>query len=381
MIEMPKDDVLHVLISGDYPLETGGVYTGPMRVVRELSHALAALDRIRVTVLRPRRMRSGFGRLVRHRYGDVEVLEMPYLPERWPAAREIAGDVLSVHGVSVFNSLCGRRGKKRWKVPVVYTAHGLAAMERKLGYKVTRSALICEKKLIERSDAVTSVTEDTRRKVLRCYSPKSGRVEVIGNGVDIDYFSNQAGSKLKSSENASLKLLFVGDPVPAKGLPFLFKALSMVKKDVCRLEIVGRKSPYLEEWRTEFSSLFASGQVCYSGPAGQEELKNAYTRNDLFILPSMYDQCPQVLLEAMAMGLPVLVSERVGSRDIVRPGENGFLIPYGDAPHLADLLARLRKNRSLLVKMEKKARDTAELYSWNRVAELYREFFAKIARA
>jgi glycosyltransferase involved in cell wall biosynthesis len=97
--------------------------------------------------------------------------------------------------------------------------------------------------------------------------------------------------------------------------------------------------------------------VAFAGFVNQTELPKHYAIADVFVLPSTYEPRGAVVNEAMACGLPVIVSDRCGSiGDIVRPGDNAFVFPAGDAPALAAQLDLLAGDPSLLRTMSERSR-------------------------
>jgi UDP-glucose:(heptosyl)LPS alpha-1,3-glucosyltransferase len=107
------------------------------------------------------------------------------------------------------------------------------------------------------------------------------------------------------------------------------------------------------------------------------EVEKYYMAADIFILPSRFDTFGLVVLEAMAAGLPVIISHNVGARDLVEPGVNGFVL--SEDPSISE---RAKSLTSLLDPEKRKlmgenGRKVACLHSWDktadRVADLYRQ--------
>jgi spore coat protein SA len=162
---------------------------------------------------------------------------------------------------------------------------------------------------------------------------------------------------------SSVRLLFAGDLLPVKGLDFLFKALMLAGEAPVELWIAGRSTPYFESLRAGFAALFESGRVRMLGRLNHDALKKTYSNADMVVLPSSYDQCPQVMLEAMAMGKPVIVSDRIGSRHMVLRGGGGFVVEYGNAEGLMRTIMRMADDPALRRQCGEKARTTAQTVS------------------
>jgi len=101
--------------------------------------------------------------------------------------------------------------------------------------------------------------------------------------------------------------------------------------------------------------------VRFAGFVNQEELPRYYAAADVFVLPSWDDPRATVVNEAMAVGLPIVLSDRCGpARDIVADGDNGFVVPAGDVDALADRFARLGADAELRGRMGRRSRERIE---------------------
>jgi glycosyltransferase involved in cell wall biosynthesis len=109
--------------------------------------------------------------------------------------------------------------------------------------------------------------------------------------------------------------------------------------------------------------------VSWLGRQDHTEVLKAMADHDLFILPSRYEGMPKVVIEAMASGIPVLVSDAPGNRDVVRHGENGFLCGLS-ADSLAGSIRSIKENREEIPRIIRQARKDAEtLYSLETIAD------------
>ena len=156
-----------------------------------------------------------------------------------------------------------------------------------------------------------------------------------------------------------LRLLFVGRLEPEKGLPYLLRAVAILKREgrQVRLDLIGRG--------TEESSLRRLARdigiddwVRLPGfiPHGRE-LGRRYREADVFVLPSLCEGLPSVLFEAVAFDVPI-VATRVGSvEDVVHDGLTGLLVPPGNPAALARAIARVADDREGADRMARAAKD------------------------
>lgn len=124
--------------------------------------------------------------------------------------------------------------------------------------------------------------------------------------VDTDFWHPVAISRRPKNSRGLLHLLFVGEYSLRKGLPFLFQALKLLKAPV-RLTLVGKPSS-----QTTIPSRIGTVEIIAKGALTKLQLRELYAENDLLVLPSTADSFGFVALEAMACGIPVILSENCG---------------------------------------------------------------------
>ena len=151
----------------------------------------------------------------------------------------------------------------------------------------------------------------------------------------------------------AVKLLYVGRVSREKSLELLanaFRELAHEGADVS-LAVIG-DGPY----RGEMEQALSGCPALFTGYLQGEELQRAYASADLFVFPSATDTFGNVVLEAQASGLPVIVSDAGGPRELMCDGETGTVFPAGDQGALLSALRRLTAERSQLAHMGEKAR-------------------------
>jgi len=113
----------------------------------------------------------------------------------------------------------------------------------------------------------------------------------------------------------------------------------------------------------------------------QDELLNVYDQHGIFLFPSFFEGFGKVFLEAMSRGLCVVASDNSGARDAIVNGENGILVPTGDAAAVVQVCEALLSSPHLAESMSSAARRTAVSYTWQRVGEQTSSFFKSILTA
>lgn len=200
-------------------------------------------------------------------------------------------------------------------------------------------------------------------------------VGIIPNGVDAQVFHPTP----EPPPLSPLHLLFVGRFHRQKNLPFLLSCLGELKKNGCPpfvLHMIGQ-GPEEEDLRFEQESLGLHENIEWHGWTEKEELVSIHQRCHLMLNPSLYEGLPNAVLEAMASGLPILVSDIPGNRDLVTP-ECGFSFSLDQADDFSEILLRCLEGKEDLLAMGQAARKRVmEHYTWPSVADRYAALFEK----
>ncbi len=171
------------------------------------------------------------------------------------------------------------------------------------------------------------------------------------------------------------RVLYVGTVEPRKGVHYLIDAFLQSKIDNSELLIVGgaaTRAPriLLEKTLSQHSNIKQEFWDFSSSDPTQ-----VFGRCSVMVLPSVEDGFGLVVLEAMACGLPVIVTSHCGAADLVEDGINGFVVPPRDIKAIADKLLFLAENESVRVEMGKAARITAQKQNSERYARDLRQMF------
>lgn len=189
-------------------------------------------------------------------------------------------------------------------------------------------------------------------------------VGVIPNGVDLRRFD---GPRV---ESAPPRVLFVGRIVAQKGLDDLVAALAMIADVAYTLVLVG-DGDARQTVETDVAAKGLSHRARFTGWLAHDGVAAHYREAAVLVLPSLGEGMSNVVLEAMAAGLPVVATRIAGSEELVIDGETGLLVPVRDPAALAVALRRLLGDAALRQRMGAASRARAEGYSWRATAEAY----------
>lgn len=223
-------------------------------------------------------------------------------------------------------------------------------------------------RVLRAAAAVVVFTAEQRQHIASRYGVESARIAVIRNGVDDAFFSD--GDR---SLRARPRLLFVGRLALEKNLPVLLEALAGVSG---RFEtvLVG-EGPLELELKRKTASL-GLRHVSFNGPATGKDLQNLYRTADVLVLPSKSEGMSLVLLEAMAMGLPVVATDLASNRAVIVDGENGLLVAPDDPGALRAALLEVVEDPDTYQRMSRTARKLAEHYRWAALDNDYERLYA-----
>ncbi|HKP54374.1 MAG TPA: glycosyltransferase family 4 protein [Chloroflexia bacterium] len=212
------------------------------------------------------------------------------------------------------------------------------------------------------------------------------RIWTAPNAVDNHFFARRASAqrpiKEKLKDELGIKgqvVLYVGRLLDAKGIPHLLQALERVTKKVDATLVIVGDGPDESKYRVEAGK--RGLPVYFAGFQQQEELSRYYGMADIFVFPTESDQWGLAINEAMASGLPVIVSSVAGAAsDLVRDGYNGLLFEPGDVPALAAHIERLLTDRELADRMGQASQRIIEAHSPERCAAGFVEAIIGVCR-
>ncbi|MGD9494944.1 MAG: glycosyltransferase family 4 protein [Armatimonadota bacterium] len=198
--------------------------------------------------------------------------------------------------------------------------------------------------------------------------------EVIPNGVDIEEF--RPGER--RAGDGPIRLLCVARLIERKGLQDLLPALGALRREGhdFRLRIVG-DGPMRGRLQELAAAEGLADRVRIDGPVEHEKLPEIYREADVFVLPSLAEGMPNVVLEAASCGLAIVGTRVSGMPELVREGEIGWLVEVGDRAQLQHALSSLLRSALLTARMGRASRRLAAERPWSRIASMYAETYAR----
>lgn len=247
-----------------------------------------------------------------------------------------------------------------------------------------------EKKGIQNPDLkrILPVSTLVELELKRCYAIMDDRVSVVNPGVDYNRFARMDAASCRNRIRCQHGLLSSDTVICFAGMNFEIKRLDLVIQGMAgmqsrglspslpKLLIIGKGNVNLYQKMAD--DLGIGHCIVFTGVTN--EIESYYPACDLFVMPSVMDTFGLVVLEAMAAGLPAIISPTVGACDVVVHGENGLILPTNPSVQdMTDALIQMMNPDTRRI-MEESARKTAAAHDWNKVADtmggIYRNIIA-----
>ncbi len=252
--------------------------------------------------------------------------------------------------------------RRRVDAPRVSIVHHLRSSEERPEWQNDLYRAV-EKRYLLSVDAFVFNSETTRQTVESLLGRKTRSVVATPGGDRLPRALTAADVVARAAEEGDLRILFVGNLIPRKGLHHLLKALHSLAGRPFRLDVVGSEEhdpSYAASVRERVRELGLEGQVRFHGALAGESLEQRFRSAQLLAVPSSYEGFGIVYLESMCFGLPVIASASGATDEIVRHESTGFLVPTGDAWSLARRIESLLEDRALLSQMSLAAYEAFE---------------------
>jgi colanic acid/amylovoran biosynthesis glycosyltransferase len=235
---------------------------------------------------------------------------------------DVASDV-ALLAVDMGNRVDG--GGWSWSLAIHGPAQLYGVREHRVAAKVEDAAF------------VTCVSDHLRSQLMLITEPERwSKLHLVRTGVDCKFFAPNGASARTG------RVLTVARLVRGKGLDVLLEALQLLERRGLGADaVVVGDGPDRERLEQRIRKLGLEDRVRLAGAVDQDSIRELYAEAEVFCLPSFSEGVPVVLMEAMAMGLPVVASRITGVPELVEEGRSGLLVPPGRPDALADSLAQI----------------------------------------
>ncbi len=253
--------------------------------------------------------------------------------------------------------------------PIVSVVHHLRSDEPRPKWKNGGYRMV-ERHYVRNLDGAICNSETTRKSVTNLFgSGDSNELPTVVAYPAGDRF--EPLPPIRREFSGTLRLVFLGNQIPRKGLHVLLRGLSSVSGN-WHLTVIGARTDkkYADRVRRLRDVLGLGEKVSFTGRLPDEAVAGHLTRSHVLAVPSLYEGFGLVYLEGMAFGLPAIATTAGGASEIVSDGENGFLLPPDDPDAIAEVVRTLRDDRTLLRRMSSSARERYDVHpGWDDATE------------
>lgn len=307
-----------------------------------------------------------------------------------------------IHCHTWYSHWAGILSSTMLNVPLVLSTHSLEPHRpwkvEQLGSGYNMSSWI-EKHAYSHATGIIAVSEGMRKDVIDLYGIDPSRVEVIYNGIDLDFYQPTFNEKIIAEQGINPDkpfVLFVGRITRQKGIVHLLEAIKQFDPELQVVLCAG--APDTEEIaqemkeKTEALQKEREGVIWISEMLDHSIIKVLYSHAEIFVCPSMYEPFGIINLEAMACGTPVIGSAVGGIPEIIIDQDTGVLVPLEKKSNvsfdpiipaefhknLANAVNTLHKDPIKLAHMGAASRKRVEdIFSWTSIAEQTNKFYER----
>jgi glycosyltransferase involved in cell wall biosynthesis len=234
---------------------------------------------------------------------------------------------------------------KIWKVP--YLAYNSLALGRRL-------------RALEMADRILVLSQNSQ-KTFTAYGCPPEKIRVVAYGVDNNLF------KPKPAKDEVFRVVFMGSVCLRKGFQYLLEAWQLLKLKNAELVLAGPLTPDGVYALKKFS-----GKLDFKllgALSSMEQVAHLYNQASVCVFPSVEEGFGMVVTEALASGVPVIVSENVGAKDLITDGQEGFIVPIRNARAIKEALLCLYEDKPKREQMAKNARLKVQNQTWEKYEE------------
>jgi glycosyltransferase involved in cell wall biosynthesis len=225
------------------------------------------------------------------------------------------------------------------------------------------------KQVWKQAGAVVANSEGLKELALK--SSPDQEISVIYNGIDISEFRPDFN---KANSNGEMRVVCVSRLIERKGIRFLIEAIEKLKDRKVKLILVGEGNQEDELKKLVVDSR-VSDRVEFKGYMDHDSIANLYRTSDVFVLPSLNEGMSNALLEAMASGLPVIVTDTGGTSELI--DGNGVVVPMCDSDAIAEAIREFMDNPDTH-KMGMRSREIAQQMGWGAIGDAYLKVYGEL---
>jgi len=275
------------------------------------------------------------------------------------------------------SGIVGQQLQQWWGVPHLAMFHTLGVVKNAIGIGETEPELRIdiERQLVRSCQRVIAPTEKEKENLIGYYGASPETIGVVPCGVDMKRF-RPVGKKTARQRLGFIDdtiLLYVGRIEPLKGIDRLIRAVAFLPRNRrLRLVIIGgdeSSQTEIQILRKLSAELGIAGAVTFLGLVKHEQLPGYYSLADICVVPSYYESFGLVALESLACGTPVVATDVGDLKNIIIPGETGYVVDSNTPRQLAEKMALLLAGTGADNRSAASIRKSVRQFGWEQIGE------------
>lgn len=259
----------------------------------------------------------------------------------------------------------GMIAKRRLGVPLVVRPTGEAYFISNILKRMT------VRRILSKADLVLPLTEHMDMVIKGIFS--GARTHIVGEGIEIGMYSSSRKARLPKES-----VLFLGRLTELKGVKYLIEAFKEVREKRPDAHLVIAGYGELESELKDQAKRQGTEGITFRGKVERKDVPGYMKACEVFVLPSISEGFPLVILEAMSCGAPVIATDVRAMPEIVKDGKNGLLVKPRDPKGLARCILQLLGDRMLRERMSRNNMEFAKGYSWESISGKIEEQMLKL---
>ncbi|MFQ6052087.1 MAG: glycosyltransferase family 4 protein [Candidatus Hydrothermarchaeota archaeon] len=296
---------------------------------------------------------------------------------------QLQPDVIHAHSIGFPHSdICALLSRIR-RIPSIVTTHGALGIGDPAHKENVRRriwASIVTRWTLRFFDRIILISPAEKPWVVKRVPVE--RICVIPNGVPGEIFDNNidpVSFRKKYGLEDIPVILYLGRVIGKKGVDHLLMATPLIlKKHKVKILIAGPDGGKKRMLMELSQNLCLDKDVIFTGELSEEDKLKAIACSDVLVLPSKKEAQGIVLLEAQAMGKPVIATRQGGIPYFIKDGENGILIDYGRPDQIANAVEKLLSDREFRGKIGKKGKETVRMLNWDVITQKILDVYESI---
>lgn len=241
---------------------------------------------------------------------------------------------------------------------------------------------------VNRADKVITVSESSKKDIIKFLGVDEGKIEVVYNGVEYERFSNSCTEKeqLRVKEKYNLPdkyILYMGTLEPRKNIESIISAFSLfishnnIFLNEFKLVIAGKKGWLYESIFNQVQNLSIKDKVIFTDYVEEEDKPLIYKMASIFVFPSIYEGFGIPVIEAMASSVPVITSTASSLKEI--SGDAAIIVEPKDIDSISKAMKEILENEAVRKSMIEKGHTQAKKFNWQssaeKLANIYKELY------